>query len=242
MAIPKIPYMSAAALLLAALKWIVAGPAEGKILDQPPDAGLNRLYLPSPIEAELLSSGPTVWPKLFSKERPPVPERMPELYTAVAREARFGRVSSKEFEKARLWSVLLNSLHLDDLKDRLKEETTTETISRLRTSRGCPLFDRETLYRRAQVQPELKPALVKYMRDCKDKSVLRDWTELELATKNKERRDQIHLVNKLRLRSFLPDQSWAMWFSGELVRVNKLTEAAASGPSEPEQNTPQSGP
>ena len=230
MAIPKLPYSAAAALLLAALKWIVAGPSEAHILEHlPPEARGERLYLPSPLEVKLLglssaSASLPLWPRLFSREHPLLPERVPELYTAAFRTGQVSLVSNLEFETARTWSVLVSTSHLNELSRRLDAEGSADKILKKGARGGCPLFEKEFLFRSAQLHPALKPRFASYLHECDPQDILAEWAELETALGRKDSAAVSKVTERLRQRSFDPKGGWATWFAGELVKFAELTK------------------
>lgn len=188
-----------------------------------PPAG-DVIYLPSPIEAELLTPEYGLWPRVFNGQRPPLPERAPEIYGGFSLAPKaFPKVSPEELERARRWSVLLNVGAFSELERTLPQVPDPAEVLAKRALQNCSLMEQETLYRWSQLRPTLREPFVTYLDNCDAKSVVHDWLMLQLGMEAKSHRLTDRAVAKLKLRSFVPEETWTSWFASKAVRFAELT-------------------
>lgn len=190
-----------------------------------PTVSDDVLFLPSPLESDLLSL-PEVWGRTFSAENPPLPDRVPELYAA-GRAAQASLMKDDEWEHAREWSVALNSLNKTRLESVLPSVPDPAEVLSTKTKQTCSRLEQEWLFRWAQFNPLLKKDFGAYMRDCAPKNVVTDWLVLEEAIRARKPERIEAAMSKLRLRAFLPEKTWSMYFGTKAVKAGQLAQAEA---------------
>lgn len=204
------------------------------------------LFLPSPLESELLGPAYKIWPGVFRAEAPIVPERVPELYSAASRAERIVGWNAEGLARARAWSVAMNSgnrlraramiaevlpdpVALLELKIKGKTKGPIQT-KRMLDARTCSLIEQEALYRWTQLDNTLRDPYVKYLQDCQVTGVFKDWVQLQSALENHKDSQFTQVVERLRLRSLVPDPSWNRWFAEKAVKYAELATRRDSDP------------
>lgn len=200
------------------------------------------LYLPSPLESELLGPGYKIWPGIFGPEAPLVPERVPELYSAALRGERAVGWSDQDLAVARRWSIALNSHNLPRLKSMLSEVVPDPQAyfqKKGRTRPGCTLPEQEALFRWMQLQSITAENFLSYLEECKVGGVLKDWIQLRFALEHRRESVAAHALQRLKLRSMVPDKSWNRWFAEKALKYAALASRGSNDETPTEESPPQ---
>lgn len=181
------------------------------------------LYLPSPVEAELLGAEFGLWPRLFNADHPPLAERAPEIYGGFSLAPKaFPKLSPEELDRARRWSVAMSLNDFSTLERTLPQVPDPAEILEKRGLQDCTLMQQEVLYRWSQLRPTLREPFVTYLDNCDAKTVVHDWLMLQVGLESKSHRLADRAIAKLKLRSFVQSESWASWFAARAARYGEL--------------------
>lgn len=183
----------------------------------------ERLFIPSPVEAYLLSQTPNLWEKSWGPQRQFKILDVPSIYTASKSHARIDRffLSRDEWEVGRILSGLANAGHLDLLAKALDYNKDAKVLLPPAEWKveNCDILYQEFYFRVYQLNPELHGKVLTELSRCDPLSPSRLWvlTDALKAFKGTEAQKILAEIKGISDRHDL--RPYRKWFAEQVYKL-----------------------